>query len=230
MTVVPDAEAPEPPRARPHPRRLRRALRLMVVTHPRPGAGRPLEEVVGEVVAAGAGAVQLRDKDAPPRELLDLARRLRAVTARRGALLIVNDRLDIALAVGADGVHLGPDDVPVAAARRAVPDGFLVGHSTDDPAKARRAEAGGADYLGCGTVFATTSKRDAGAVIGVDGLTAVARSVRIPVLAIGGVTAERVPLLDGSGAIGVAVISAVMAAARPAGAARRLLEAVGGWG
>ncbi len=204
----------------------RRALRLMVITHPRPGCGRRLEEVVAEVVVAGATVIQLRDKEAPPRELLALARRLRAVTARHRARLIVNDRLDIALAAGADGVHLGPDDVPLAAARRVVPDGFLLGHSTDDPGMARRAEADGADYLGCGTVFPTTSKADAGAVIGVGGLAAVARSVRIPVLAIGGVTAERVALLGGSGASGVAVISAVMAARRPANATRRLLEAM----
>lgn len=210
------------------PDQLRGALRLMVITHPRPGCGRPLEEVVEEVVAAGAGAIQLRDKEAPPRKLLGLARRLRTVTARHGALLIVNDRLDIALAAGADGVHLGPDDVPVAAARRVVPDGFLLGHSTDDPGVARRAEADGADYLGCGTVFPTTSKEDAGTVIGVGGLAAVARAVRIPVLAIGGVTAERTPLLEGSGAGGVAVISAVMAAGRPANATHRLREAVEG--
>ena len=212
----------------PHP--IRGALRLMVITHPRPRCGRSLEAVVEEVVAAGVGAIQLRDKGAPPRELLGLARRLRAVTARRGALLIVNDRLDVALAAGADGVHLGPGDVPVAAARRAVPDGFLLGHSTDDPGVARRAEADGADYLGCGTVFPTASKEDAGTPIGVGGLAAVARSVRLPVLAIGGVTADRVPLLRGSGAGGVAVISAVMAARRPAVAARRLREAVEGWG
>ncbi len=212
------------------PDRLRGALRLMVITHPRPSCGRPLAEVVEAVVAAGAGAIQLRDKEAPPRKLLGLARRLRAVTARHGALLIVNDRLDVALAAGADGVHLGPDDVPVAAARRVVPDGFLLGHSTDDPRVARRAEADGADYLGCGTVFPTASKEDAGAVIGVGGLAAVARSVHIPVLAIGGVTADRTPLLDGSGAGGVAVISAVMAADRPANATRRLREAVEGWG
>jgi thiamine-phosphate pyrophosphorylase len=202
----------------------------MVITQPRPGCGRPLEEVVEEVVAAGAAAIQLRDKDAPPRRLLGLARRLRAVTARHGALLVVNDRLDVALAAGADGVHLGPGDVPVAAARRVVPDGFLLGHSTDDPDVARRAEAEGADYLGCGTVFPTTSKEDAGAVIGVGGLAAVARAVRIPVLAIGGVNADRAALLDGSGACGVAVISAVMAAGRPADATRRLREVVEGWG
>lgn len=209
---------------------IRRALRLMVITHPRPRCGWPLEVVVEEVVAAGAGAVQLRDKEAPPRELLRLARRLRAVTARHGALLIVNDRLDIALAAGADGVHLGPDDVPVAAARRVVPDGFLLGHSTDDAAAARRAEADGADYLGCGTVFPTTTKADAGAVIGVGGLAAVARAVSIPVLAIGGVTADRASLLGGSGASGVAAVSAVMGADRPADATRRLREAVEGWG
>ena len=209
---------------------LRRALRLMVITHPRPRCGRPLEDVVAEVVAAGAGAVQLRHKEAPPRELLALARRLRTVTARHDALLIVNDRLDIALAAEADGVHLGPEDVPVAAARRVVPRSFLLGHSTDDPGVARRAEADGADYLGCGTVFPTTSKEDAGTVIGVDGLAAVARSVRIPVLAIGGVNPGRTSLLGGSGASGVAVIAAVMAADRPGEATRRLRVAVDGWG
>lgn len=207
-----------------------RALRLMVITHPRPRCGRPLEVVAAEAAAAGATAIQLRDKEAPPRELVALARRLRAVTVRNGALLIVNDRLDIALAAEADGVHLGPGDVPVAAARRVVPDDFLLGHSTDDPGVARRAEADGADYLGCGTVFSTTGKADAGAVIGVGGLGAVARAVRIPVLAIGGVTAGRAPLLGGSGAGGVAVIGAVMAARRPAAATRRLREAVEGWG
>lgn len=212
------------------PDSIRRALRLMVITHPRPRCGQPLEKVVAEAVGAGAGAVQLRDKEASPRALLDLARRLREATARRGALLIVNDRLDIALAAGADGVHLGPEDVPLAAARRVVPDGFLLGHSTDDPGLARQAEADGADYLGCGTVFPTTSKEDAGAVVWVGGLAAVARSVAIPVLAIGGVTAERARLLGGSGAAGVAVISAVMGARRPARAARRLRAAVEGWG
>ncbi len=209
---------------------LRGALRLMAITHPRPRCGRPLEKVAEEVVAAGAGAIQLRDKESSARELLDLARRLRAVTALRGALLIVNDRLDVALAAGADGVHLGPKDVPVAAARRAAPRGFLVGRSAAEPRAARRAEADGADYLGCGAVFPTASKADAGAVVGVDGLTAVAGSVRIPVLAIGGVTVGRAPLLSGSGAHGAAVVSAVMAADRPAEAARRLREAVEEWG
>ena len=202
----------------------------MVITHPRPRCGRALEVVVGEVAAAGVGAFQLRDKEASPRELLAQARRLRRMTARNGALLIVNDRLDVALAAGADGVHLGPEDLPVAAARRVVPDDFLLGHSTDDPGSARQAEADGADYLGCGTVFPTSSKEDAGAVIGVGGLAAVARSVRLPVLAIGGVTADRTRLLGGSGAGGVAVISAVMATRDPADAARRLIGAMEGWG
>ena len=212
------------------PDRVRRALRLMVITHPRPRSGWPLEDVVAAVAAAGAGTVQLRDKEASARELLGMARRLRAVTARHGTLLIVNDRLDVALAAGADGVHLGPSDVPVAAARRVAPDGFLVGHSTDDPAAARRAAAEGADYLGCGTVFPTTGKDDAGAVIGFGGLAAVARAVPVPVLAIGGVSADRARRLGGSGASGVAVISAVMSAPRPGSATRRLREAVDEWG
>ena len=212
MTGVPDAT--------------RHALRLMVITDPRPSGGRSVETVVEEVLAAGVRAIQLRDKQASARELLGEARRLRQLTARHGALLIVNDRLDVALAAGADGVHLGPGDVPVAAARRVVPDGFLLGHSTDDPRLARQAEADGADYLGCGTVFPTSSKEDAGAVIGVGGLAEVARSVAIPVLAIGGITAARTRLLRGSGVSGVAVISAVMRAERPGAAARRMLASM----
>ena len=134
MTGVPDAT--------------RHALRLMVITDPRPSGGRSVEAVVEEVLAVGVRAIQLRDKQASARELLGEARRLRQLTARHGALLIVNDRLDVALAAGADGVHLGPGDVPVAAARRVVPDGFLLGHSTDDPRLARQAEADGRTIWG----------------------------------------------------------------------------------
>ncbi len=198
----------------------------MVITDRRMAEGRSIDEVAAAVLEAGVRAVQLRDKDASASQLLEQARVLRDLTARFGALLLVNDRLDVAMAADADGAHLGPDDVPVAAARRAVPEGFLLGHSTDDPDLARHAQADGADYLGCGTVFPTSSKADAGDVIGLDGLAAVAGAVEIPVLGIGGITAERARGIRGTGAAGVAVISCVMVASDPGAAAWELLESV----
>ena len=184
--------------------------------------------MVGVALEAGARAIQLRDKDAPPRVLLDRARRLRALTEEAGALLFVNDRIDVALAAGADGAHLGPDDLPLAAARAAVGGRLLLGYSTDDPRGARQAVADGADYLGCGDVFGTGSKADAGDVIGVGRLDEVAAAVDVPVVGIGGVTPERAPAVAATRAAGVAVVSAVMGAEDPAGAVRALLAAFEG--
>ena len=184
---------------------------------------RSVEDVVAAALAAGAPAIQLRDKDAGAADLLATARGLLALTRRHGALLFVNDRLDVALAAGADGVHLGPDDLPVAAVRAHVPAGFLVGYSTDDPEEARAAVAAGADYLGCGAVYGTTTKQDAGEVIGIGRLDQVARAVDVPVIAIGGVTPERAVEVAGTRAAGVAVVGAVMAADDTADAVRRLL-------
>jgi thiamine-phosphate pyrophosphorylase len=150
---------------------------------------------------------------------------LRALTLKWGALLFINDRFDVALAAEADGVHLGPDDLPVSAVRRAAPDGFLIGHSTDEPRIAQEAELAGADYIGCGTVFPTSTKKDAGDVIGVEGLGRVAAAVQIPVVGIGGVTPEGAQLIAaGSGAAGVAVIGALMGAKDADAVTRRLLE------
>jgi thiamine-phosphate pyrophosphorylase len=204
---------------------LRDALRLIVITDRGLAAPRTVEDVVGACLRAGARSVQLRDKEASAGELLDQAVSLRALTRKWGALLFVNDRFDVALAAEADGVHLGPDDLPVSAVRWAAPDGFLIGHSTDDPRIAREAESAGADYIGCGAVFPTSTKRDAGEVIGVSGLDRVSMAVRIPVVGIGGVTPDGAQLIaTGSDAAGVAVIGAVMGAHDPGDATRRLLE------
>lgn len=180
-------------------------------------------EVVTVALAAGAPAIQWRSKDRCARDLVDLGRRLRLLTSAAGALLFVNDRLDVALAVDADGLHLGPDDLPLRAVRRVAPPGLLVGISTDDPDEARKAEGLGADYLGVGAIWATPSKSDAGAAIGPEGLARVARAVSIPVVGIGGITVERAPRLVGTGAVGVAVIGAVMGASDPGRAVRSLL-------
>jgi thiamine-phosphate pyrophosphorylase len=175
-------------------------------------------------VAAGAPAVQLRDKSCGARALAEQARALAPIVQGSGALLFVNDRLDVALAVAADGVHLGPDDLPVAAARRVAPPRFLIGASTDDPGEARRLIAAGADYIGCGTVYTTSSKSDAGSAIGLAGLRRVVDAVQAPVVGIGGVTPARAADVATTGAAGIAAIGALMGARDVGDAVRAFLE------
>jgi len=195
---------------------------------------RALSGVVREALAGGAPTIQLRLKSASARELLEAAQTLMPIVRSAGALFIVNDRLDVALAAGADGVHLGPDDLPVkdvrrvADARSGVADTFIVGYSTDTTDEAARAEAEGADYLGVGAVYETANKSDAGDVIGLKGLRRVVKAVSIPVVAIGGITPERAPAVAKTGACGSATIGAVMSAAEPAEAVRELLLPFGG--
>jgi thiamine-phosphate diphosphorylase len=200
-----------------------RRLRLVVITHAELAHPRSVVEVSTLALEAGASAIQLRDKKATPRTLLPIARELRELTRSAGALLFINDRVDLALSAQADGVHLGPDDLPVREVRRIVPELFLIGYSTDDPEEARKAVADGADYLGVGAVWPTGSKADAGAAIGPEGVARVARAVSVPVVAIGGITPDRAPLLRGSGAAGLAVIGAVMGAEDVGLAVRTLL-------
>ncbi|TVR62362.1 MAG: thiamine phosphate synthase [Gemmatimonadales bacterium] len=205
-------------------------LRLMVITDRRLAGTRGVERVVELALEAGAPAIQLREKAWGAADVLPLAQRLREMTRAAGALFIVNDRVDLALAVEADGVHLGPDDLPLGEVRRYVGESLLLGYSTDDPARALVAEGEGADYVGCGTVWPTSSKQDAGAVIGPEGLARVAGAVTIPVLGIGGITPDRSRELAGTGAAGVAVVGAVMAAPDPREAVVKLLRNVAGEG
>lgn len=199
-------------------------LRLIVITDHHVAAPRSVEDVVRVALEAGAPAVQLRHKGVDAQTLFQEATSLRRITRDFGALLFINDRLDVALACGADGVHLGPDDVPLAAARRVAAPPFLIGVSTDDPEAAARAAAAGADYIGCGAVFGTTSKPEvAGERIGVARLGEVARAVTVPVIGIGGVTPGNVAEVAAAGAAGAAVIGAVMAAEDVAAAVRALL-------
>ncbi|MGQ0813294.1 MAG: thiamine phosphate synthase [Gemmatimonadota bacterium] len=187
-------------------------LRLIVITDAQLAEPRSVEDVVRRALEAGAPAVQLRDKRANARELFEQACKLRTLTAQFGALLFINDRLDVALAARADGAHLGPDDMPVQAARKAAPAPFLVGWSTDDPEQARQAAAAGADYIGCGALFSTTSKDVSEPRIGPQGLRRVVDSVRIPVVGIGGIDATNVDEVARTGAAGAAVIRAIMSA------------------
>ncbi|MFO7741506.1 MAG: thiamine phosphate synthase [Anaerolineae bacterium] len=190
------------------------------------GTSQPLTAVVQAAVAGGATAVQLRAKSATTREMIQLGQALHAITRQAGVPLIVNDRVDVALALDAEGVHVGQDDMPAPLARDLIGPHRILGVSAGTVEEARRAEEDGADYLGVGDVYGTPSKPDAGVPIGVEGIEEIAGAVSIPVVGIGGVTAENAAAVIAAGAAGVAVISAVVGAPDPEAAARRLLTVV----
>jgi thiamine-phosphate pyrophosphorylase len=202
-------------------------LRLIVITDRASAAPRTVRDVVAAALAAGAPAIQLRDKEATASDLLQQATELLPFVRARGAKLFVNDRLDVALAAGADGVHLGPDDLPVAVARRITPPAFFIGYSTDDPQLARQAERDGASYIGCGAVFGSPTKPEvANEHIGTARLDEVAGAVAIPVVGIGGITLANIAQVAATRAAGAAVVGAVMSAADPASTTRELLRAL----
>ena len=167
----------------------------------------------------GADVIQLRHKSMRRGELMTLARRLRA--ALSGVLLIVNDHVDIAMLSGADGVHLGPDDLSVASARRVAGERLIIGASASTSERARDAVAAGADYLGCGPAFATPIKAEK-EVLGPDGIAAIARHVEVPVFAIGGIDPSNIGRLTAAGLNRVCVIRAVGESPDPERATRDL--------
>jgi thiamine-phosphate pyrophosphorylase len=176
-------------------------------------------------LAGGVDAVQLRDRQASGRALLDAAGVLRALTAARDATLLVNDRVDVARAVRADGVHLPAASFPVAIARALLGPGALVGRSTHAPDEAVAAAIEGADYVILGPIFATPSKSALGGPLGID---AIASSrIGVPLLAIGGISVERTPAIRRAGASGIAVVRALLDAPDPQAAARALVKALG---
>ncbi|MGD0992993.1 MAG: thiamine phosphate synthase [Gemmatimonadales bacterium] len=203
------------------------ALRLVVILDT--GVAREvkadLETLARHAAQGGATMLQVRAKRESAGDLADLTRRV--IAAAAGLPVIVNDRLDVAVAAGAAGCHLGQDDFPIAEALRLAPPGFWLGGSGGTPEEARRAAAAGAHYLGIGPVAATGSKADAGGAIGIEGFRAIhAAAPDLPAVAIGGVTAELVPDLLAAGAAGVAVIRAVLGAADPVAATRALRAAL----
>jgi thiamine-phosphate pyrophosphorylase len=199
--------------------------RLCLVTDRALGHGRPLVEIVMRAVTGGVTMVQVREKAATTRAFIEEARALRSLLAPHGVPLIVNDRADVAAAVGADGVHIGQTDLPVEAARALIGPGKLVGLSVTDAEQVARPDAEAADYLGIGPVHAQKTKPDAATPLGLGGFAKLRRMTAKPVLAIGGVKAGDVPMLAEEGATGVAVVSAIMAAADPETAARAFVDA-----
>ncbi len=172
----------------------------------------------------GVDTLQLRDRQAAGGALLGAAAVLRSVTAASGATLLVNDRIDVARAAGADGVHLPADSFPIALARALLGPSALVGRSTHAPAEAVAAAADGADYVIIGPIFETPSKRAFGAPLGIAALAAT--RIDVPVLAIGGIGPEQVATVRRAGAAGVAVVRALLAAPDPRAAARALVAAL----
>ncbi len=199
---------------------------VYVITDRRVAGDRSILEVVRAALRGGATVVQLREKEATTRQMIELGRALHRITQEAGVPLIVNDRVDVALAIGAEGVHVGQDDMPAALARRLIGPDRILGVSAGTVEEAIQAQQDGADYLGVGDVYGTPSKPDAGEPIGVEGLAEITRAVSIPVVAIGGIRPDNAVAAIRAGASGVAVISAVVGAPDPEAAARRLREAV----
>jgi thiamine-phosphate pyrophosphorylase len=187
--------------------------------------GRDLLDLLDAAVAGGCRMVQLRDKEWPSGRLLSLAERLRARCAAAGVTFIVNDRVDLALVVGADGVHLGQDDLPARAARPLLRPGMILGVSTHSVEQARAAQSDGADYIAVGSMFATPTKADF-QLVGPDLLRKLRGEIRVPLVGIGGITHDNVQAVVRAGADGVAVISAVGAAADPRAASERFVALI----
>lgn len=200
--------------------------RLYVVTGDAFLKGRTLESVIRAAIKGGADCIQLREKDYTGRQLLEAGLLLRRITAEAGVRLIVNDRIDVARAVDADGVHLGQSDLPLQAAREMLAPGKIVGISTHNVQEAVEAERMGADYIGLGPMKPTTTKLDTEPVVGPAGVHEVRRHVRLPIVAIGGIKAEDVAEIIRSGANSVAVVSAVIAADDVEAAAKRIRSIV----
>jgi thiamine-phosphate pyrophosphorylase len=195
---------------------------LYLITDRKRTRGRPLFDVVEAALQGGVDALQLREKDLPAAELFVLACKLRELCRQYGARFLVNDRVDVALAAKADGVHLPVNSFIPADARRLFVPEALIGASAHSLAEARAAADGGADFIVFGPVFDTPSKRPFGPPLGLKALAAVTRNLSLPVLAIGGITAERVEAVRQHGARGLAVVSAILEAADPRAAATAL--------
>lgn len=199
---------------------------LYLITDRMLTAGRALPAVVADALRGGLRAVQVREKDLTGRQLFELAGELRTVTREYGAQLLINDRIDVALAVGADGVHLGRSSLPVSVARRILGRSMTIGYSAHSLDEAQQAECDGADFVTFGPIYATPSKAAYGEPLGLVHLAEVARCLTIPVFALGGVKISSAHEVMAAGAHGIALISAVIAARNPTAATEDLLQII----
>lgn len=199
---------------------------LYLITDRMQTSGRSLPDVVAEALRGGLRAVQLREKDLDAGRLFELAVELRRLTRAYGAKLLINDRIDVALAVAADGVHLGKAGLPVAEARRILGNEQLIGYSAHGVDEALRAQRAGADFVTLGPIYPTPSKAQYGEPLGLSVLAEAARLLSIPVFALGGVKRLSVSELLSSGAHGIALISAIISAPNPALETEALLRCI----
>ncbi len=183
-------------------------------------------EITRLAIAGGADTIQYRQKSGSTREMIEIARNMKRLCSEAGVTFIVNDRLDVAIAAEADGVHLGQDDFPIPMARELLGEGRIIGGSAATLDEARKCLSEGADYVGFGPVYPTSSKDDAGPVSGIDILKQVVEIIPLPIIAIGGVGAENIPDVMRAGAHGIAVISAVCCQDDPEEATRALYQAL----
>ena len=201
---------------------------LYLVTDSALAMGRPLLDVVCAAIDGGVTCVQVREKDVPSRVYVSQLLSVRPLLRERGIPLFVNDRVDVALAVEADGVHLGQTDLPLSLARGVAAGRLLIGVSCESVQDGVDAERGGADYVSVSPVFATPTKTDTAPALGLDGVRAVRRAVRVPVVAIGGINATNAADVIRAGADGICVVSAIVSAPDPRAAATSLRGIVEG--
>lgn len=199
---------------------------LYLVTDRGLSRGRLTGDIASAAIAGGVTCVQLREKHCPTRTFIAEARRLKEVLTAHNIPLIINDRIDVAMAVAAQGVHLGKRDMPIADARRLVGPSMVIGISVESYEEAVQAEQEGADYIGISPVFATATKSDLGAPLGLEGVRRIRDSVAIPLVGIGGIDAENAAKVVAAGVDGIAVVSAIVSAPCPETAARELKQQI----
>ena len=202
---------------------------LYLITDRRIAGRRNIVDIVRDAIRGGVTVVQLREKTATTHEMIELASKIHHVTKSADVPLIINDRVDVALAIEAEGVHVGPpDDMPASLARKLLGPDRIVGVSAESPEIALQAVRDGADYVGVGDIYGTISKADAGKPIGLTGLKAVVDICPVPVVGIGGISPGNAAAVVEAGARGVALISAIVGAVDPAAASRELRERIDG--
>jgi len=199
---------------------------LYLVTDRGLARGRSTLEIVSAAVHGGATVVQLREKDCSTRDFIEQALTIKAFLKDRGVPLMINDRLDVAQAVKADGVHLGQTDMPLKVAKKILGDSMIIGISAESQQDAVEAEKGGADYLGVSPIYATPTKSDTALPLGLEGLREIRKAVRLPLVGIGGLNRDNAAEVIRSGADGVAVVSAIVAADDPQTAADAIKQTI----